>query len=139
MTKLRRDHPVFRRRRWFHGRRIRAIEDLAWFRPDGEAMTDEDWEDGNARAIGVFLNGEAIPTTDAYGGRIVDDSFFVMISADHEPLDVDGAPGDPAPRLGRRARHRPAARARARRRPSATLDLVDRSVLVLRSPAAVTP
>ena len=26
-------HPVFRRRRWFQGRRIRGIEDLAWFRP----------------------------------------------------------------------------------------------------------
>ncbi len=29
----------------------------------------------------MFLNGEAIPTTDAYGGRIVDDSFFVMFNA----------------------------------------------------------
>ena len=46
---LRRDHPVFRRRRWFQGRRIRGIEDLAWFRPDGEEMTDDDWENGYAK------------------------------------------------------------------------------------------
>ena len=83
---LRRHHPVFRRRRWFQGRRIRDIEDLAWFRPDGETMTDDDWENGYARAVGVFLNGDAIPTTDAYGGRIVDDSFFVMFNASETGL-----------------------------------------------------
>ena len=82
---------MFRRRRWFQGRRIRGIEDLAWFRPDGEPMTDDDWENGYARAVGVFLNGDAIPTTDAYGGRIVDDSFFVMFNASETDLALDGA------------------------------------------------
>ena len=74
-------HPVFRRRRWFQGRPIRGTEDLAWFRPDGQAMTDDDWENGYARSVGVLLNGAAIATPDAYGGRIVDDSFFVMFNA----------------------------------------------------------
>ena len=81
VARIRRQHAVFRRRRWFQGRRIRDIEDLAWFRPDGDTMSDDDWENGYARAVGVLLNGEAIPTTDAYGGRIVDDSFFVMFNA----------------------------------------------------------
>ncbi len=139
ITKLRRDHPVFRRRRWFHGRRIRAIEDLAWFRPDGEAMTEEDWEDGDARAIGVFLNGEAIPTTDAYGGRIVDDSFFVMISASHQPLTWTVPPAirrrDWVVELDTSLQREPGTAVGT----SASLDLADRSVLVLRSPAAVTP
>ena len=44
-------------------------------------MSDDDWETGYARAVGVFLNGDAIPTTDAYGGRIVDDSFLVLFNA----------------------------------------------------------
>jgi isoamylase len=60
-------HPVFRRRRWFHGRKIRGIEDMAWFRPDGEEMSDEDWEAGYAQAVGVFVNGESIQTTDLFG------------------------------------------------------------------------
>ena len=104
---LRRSHPVFRRRRWFQGRRIRDIDDLAWFRPDGETMSDDDWEAGYARAVGVFLNGEAIPTTDAYGGRIVDDSFFVMFNASETDLPWTVPERRVGPRLGRRARHRP--------------------------------
>jgi glycogen operon protein len=139
VTKLRRDHPVFRRRRWFHGRRIRAIEDLAWFRPDGGPMAEEDWEDGDARAIGVFLNGEAIPTTDAYGGRIVDDSFFVMISASHEPLTWTVPPAvrrrDWVVELDTSLQRESGTELGS----STDLELTARSVLVLRSPAAVTP
>jgi glycogen operon protein len=81
VTALRRAHPVFRRRRWFQGQRIRDTEDVAWLRPDAEPMSEDDWEMGFARAVGVFLNGQAIPTTDAFGLRIVDDSFLVLFNA----------------------------------------------------------
>jgi isoamylase len=37
-------------------------------------------------AIGVFLNGETIPSPDARGARVVDDSFLVLFNAHHEPL-----------------------------------------------------
>ena len=106
VTALRNDHPVFRRRRWFQGRRIRGLDDMAWFRPDGLEMTDDDWETGYAHAVGVFANGESIPATDAYGGRIVDDSFLLLFNAS----DVDITWTLPERRveqpLGRRARHR---------------------------------
>ncbi len=52
VTRLRREHPVFRRRRWFQGRKIRGIEDLAWFRFDGGEMGEEDWETGYAKKRG---------------------------------------------------------------------------------------
>jgi isoamylase len=84
---FRAEHPVFRRRRWFHGRKIRGIEDMAWFRPDGGEMNDDDWEKGYAQAVGVFVNGESIRTTDQFGGRIVDDTFFVVFNA--SDLDLD--------------------------------------------------
>ena len=60
------DHPVFRRRRLFQGRPIRGtgVSDIGWFKPDGEEMSDEDWESGFAKSLGVFLNGEGDP-----GGR----------------------------------------------------------------------
>jgi len=83
---MRRAHPVLRRRRWFHGRSIRGVPDVAWIKPDGTEMTDEDWEAGFARSLGMFLNGEAIPSPDERGQRVVDDSFLVLFSAHHEPL-----------------------------------------------------
>src|SRR6266545_4865026 len=51
LIRLRRDHPVFRRRRFFQGRRIHAEEltDIAWFKPDGGQMTADDWRNGYAR------------------------------------------------------------------------------------------
>jgi glycogen operon protein len=86
LIQLRRTHPVFRRRRWFFGRKIRGEIDLGWFRPDGEQMSDQDWEAGFAKAVGVFLNGEAINSPNARGQRVVDDSFLVLFNAHHEPL-----------------------------------------------------
>ncbi|HEY6421451.1 MAG TPA: glycogen debranching protein GlgX [Candidatus Binataceae bacterium] len=81
-------HPVFHRRKWFQGRPIRgtAVEDLAWFRPDGEQMSDDDWHVGFAKSLGVFLNGEAIPGQDKFGRRVVDDSFYLIFNAHSEPV-----------------------------------------------------
>jgi glycogen operon protein len=82
-------HPVFRRRRWFQGRVIRraAGEDIAWFRPDGVEMSDEDWHVGFAKSVGVFVNGDAIPSPDIWGRRIVDDSFYLVFNAHSEPVE----------------------------------------------------
>jgi glycogen operon protein len=50
-------------------------------------MTDADWQNGFARSLGVFLNGSNIPTPDRRGEPIVDDSFYLLFNAWHEPLD----------------------------------------------------
>jgi glycogen operon protein len=89
LARLRREHPVFRRRRWFQGRPVRGsggVDDIAWFTPAGEPMSDEDWDTGFARSIGVFLNGEAIPTPDARGERVLDVSFFLLFNAHDEAM-----------------------------------------------------
>jgi glycogen operon protein len=85
---FRRGHPVFRRRRWFQGRPIRGSEvrDIGWFTPEGEEMLDEHWEEGFAKSLTVFLNGEAIVSPDPRGERIVDDSFCLLFNAHHETL-----------------------------------------------------
>jgi isoamylase len=85
---FRRAHPVFRRRHFFHGESLgaKAATDLVWFRPDGSEMKPEDWSSGFGKAVGVFLNGEAIPSPDERGQRVVDDSFLVLFNAHHEPL-----------------------------------------------------
>jgi isoamylase len=91
-------HPTFRRRRWFQGRQIRGIEDMAWFRPDGKEMSDEDWDMGFAKSVGVFVNGDTIQATDPYGDRITDDTFLIIINASE--IDLDWAM--PARRWGSR-------------------------------------
>ncbi len=85
---LRREHPVFRRKKWFHGRPIRGTQDhdIGWFTPDGREMADENWEEHFARSIGIFLNGDGISSMDERGNRIVDDSFYLLINAHHEPI-----------------------------------------------------
>jgi glycogen operon protein len=89
LSRLRHDHPVFRRRRFFRGRPLRGsgVADIGWFTPDGSPMSDEDWESGFAKALTVFLNGDAIPEPGPRGERIVDDSFFLLFNAHHEPIE----------------------------------------------------
>jgi len=88
-AQLRRRHPSLRRRRWFQGRPVRGsggLDDITWFTPAGEPMSDEDWDTGFAKSVGVFLNGSAIHAPDARGERTVDDNLFIVFNAHHEPL-----------------------------------------------------
>ncbi|MFJ8429924.1 glycogen debranching protein GlgX [Kitasatospora sp. NPDC094019] len=152
MVWLRRDHPVFRRRRFFHGRPVPGrhtgedggagayedLTDIAWFTPAGEEMTKRNWGASYAKSLTVFLNGYAISEPDRRGGRIVDDSFLLMFNAHFEPLGftvpaghgqewqvvVDTAqPRLPAPGAG------PVVKA------GDVLWLTDRSLMVLQRPA----
>ena len=88
LMKLRRDHPIFHRRRWFQGLHIHGtgVKDLAWFKPDGTEMGEEDWNVGFAKSLGVFLNGAAIARPDFRGDPVTDDSFLILFNAHHEPL-----------------------------------------------------
>jgi glycogen operon protein len=91
MVWLRKDHPVLRRRRFFHGRPVEGthddLSDIAWFTPEGREMTQRDWESASASALTVFLNGNAISEPGPRGERITDDSFLLMFNASPEPLE----------------------------------------------------
>ena len=97
---LRKTHPVFRRRHFFQGQPLHGadVSDIAWFKADGSEMTDDDWREGFAKTLGVFLNGDAIPDLDARGERVTDDSFLVLFNAHHEPAGF----ALPADRFGER-------------------------------------
>jgi glycogen operon protein len=141
LVRLRRDHPVFRRRRFFHGRPVEGthdeLSDIAWFTPEGGEMTRRDWDSARASALTVFLNGNAISEPGPRGERITDDSFLLMVNAWHEPLEFvvpvnhgrqwqvvvdtahpDGVPPEPGGKIQAGDR----------------LTLVDRSLTVLRRP-----
>jgi isoamylase len=95
LVRLRRAHPVLRRRRFFGGARgAHGLGDLTWFRPDGNPMQDSNWNWDEARAVTVFLNGEAITEPGPTGERVVDDSFLILLNGHYEPLEFR-LPGDP--------------------------------------------
>jgi len=94
LTELRRDHPVFRRRRFFHGTpRHDGTYDIAWFIPSGKQMTEDDWNADHSKAVAVFLNGDAIIEPDPRGQRMVDDSFLLLFNASSDETTF----GIPAP------------------------------------------
>jgi len=93
-VRLRRDHPTFRRSRFFDGRPVKMqegapIPDIVWLRPDGSAMQPEDWDSGFGRAIGVFLNGDGIRERDSRGEPIVDKHFLILFNAGDEVVDFN--------------------------------------------------
>ena len=139
LAALRREHPVFRRRRFFSGQPAAGdaggLRDIIWLAPSGEAMTDRDWRDGGLMSVGVFLNGEAISEPDPRGEQVRDDSFLLLFNARAEPVTfrlpgpayaagwaqvVDTSGSQDAPAL----------------RPGAVVDVPSRTSLVLRAESA---
>ena len=88
LIRLRLDHPVFRRRRFFQGRRIHGstVKDLSWLRPDGTEMTDDEWSNWQSRSLGLQLAGNAIEEVDDAGLPVGDDTFLILLNADDLPL-----------------------------------------------------
>ena len=89
LIRLRKEHPIFRRRKYFMGRSIRGTKmcDIAWLRPDGREMTEEDWNAGHCKTLGVFLNGRGLTDVDVTGEPLKDDSFYIVFNAHHEPIE----------------------------------------------------
>ncbi|MGZ4664306.1 MAG: glycogen debranching protein GlgX [Frankiaceae bacterium] len=83
LCRLREEHPVFRRRQFFHGTPAPGTDrdDLDWYRQDGGAMTPDDWNASFARAVMMAMSG-------ATGERTApDDPFLWMLNGWWEPLD----------------------------------------------------
>jgi isoamylase len=83
LTHFQHAHPVFCRRRWFKGRPIQGsgVEDIAWFLPDGNSMSEENWNHGFAKSLGVFLNGKGLPGDGPKGERFIDNNFYIVFNA----------------------------------------------------------
>ncbi len=85
---LRKAHPVFRRPKFFQGRKIRGsdVKDIITFSPGGTEMTDEEWTQLFVRCLGLFLSGDAMEVVDERGRPIHDESFLLLINAHYSPV-----------------------------------------------------
>ena len=88
LADLRHRHPNLRRPKFFQGRRIRGsdVRDLTWLRPDGEQMTDEEWNQPWIRTLGMQLAGGALDVLDEWGDPVKDDGLLLLFNAHDEPV-----------------------------------------------------
>ena len=138
LARLRREHPTFRRKRFFTGDAVRVpdggdgdrLNDIVWLHLDGRPMEDSDWT-GGSQAIGMYLNGHGIAGVDERGDAVVDDHFLLYFNADG-PAEVTLPPDEYADAwdvvvdTGGSADEQPAYAA------GSTYSMTSRSVLVLR-------
>jgi isoamylase len=93
LVAYRHEHPLFRRRRFFHGRPIRtpgsgaALPDIVWFDADGNEMGDEQWAADGVHSLTMFLNGDLVEH-DRRGEPVVDDRLLMILNGDPEPVDI---------------------------------------------------
>jgi isoamylase len=95
---LRKAHPNLRRRKFFQDRKISPatsakqqvdgfeIHDVGWYRPDGEEMTEEEWNAGWVRCLGLCLSGKTLDDVDRLGERLRDDTYLICLNPHHEHI-----------------------------------------------------
>ncbi len=93
------DYPVLRQSKFFRARRVirgDEVSNFIWLDPAGQEMTDEAWNAGFVRCLGVQMRGDLIEDLDEDGNRIVGDTILLLLNAHHEsilftlpPLEMD--------------------------------------------------
>ncbi|MCL5098475.1 MAG: glycogen debranching protein GlgX [Candidatus Omnitrophica bacterium] len=88
IVQFRHAHPNLRRHNFFQGRPLRGsgVKDIVWLKADGGEMTDEEWNTGWMRTLGVRLDGGGLDVMDERGRRVTDDTLLVLFNAHHEPV-----------------------------------------------------
>lgn len=100
LIELRKSHPNLHRRKFFQDRTIRGsvVRDIAWYSPDGNEASEESWDSGWSKSLGVMLNGKTLNVMDDNGDPVEDDSFLILVNASHEGVEFTLPPppnGDP--------------------------------------------
>jgi glycogen operon protein len=98
VARIRRTFPILRRERFLTGAYNEEldIKELTWITPAGVEMTEENWTEGDAKCLGVILDGRAQPT--GIRKRGIDRTLLLILNAYHDVLgfklpEVSGAVG----------------------------------------------
>jgi isoamylase len=83
LVRLRRDHPTFRRKNFFMGRKIsgKGVHDIYWLRPDRRRMRAKEWNEHFFRTFAVLLPSEGFTDSDAKGNPIPEETFCILFNA----------------------------------------------------------
>jgi glycogen operon protein len=89
LIQLRLKHPNLHRRKFFQDRNIRGsvVRDIAWYAPDGNEFSEENWSAEWNRSMGLMLNGKTLDTMNETGEKVEDDSFLILINAHYEGVE----------------------------------------------------
>ncbi len=93
LIKIRQAHRVFQRSGYLQGENVEYVNvpDIAWFSPDGNLFTNEDWQDPQTRAIGMYLAGAI---SDGINTNMVDNGFYFFLNSGDNPVTVNLPAGD---------------------------------------------
>ncbi|MBN2035592.1 MAG: hypothetical protein JW768_02500, partial [Chitinispirillaceae bacterium] len=88
LLEIRRDHPTFRRKNFFRGRKIsgKGVHDIYWLRPDRRRMRSKEWNEHFVKTFAVLLPAEGFTDTDAKGVRIPEETFLLLFNAHHDEM-----------------------------------------------------
>ncbi len=83
LIEFRRLHPNLRRRKFYQDREVyhSSLKDIAWYQPDGQEMTQEQWNTGWMRSLALMFNGNTLNEADELGEPVVDDSFLILMNS----------------------------------------------------------
>ncbi len=96
LIRIRREYPVFRRSRFFHGRFIDGsqVKDITWLSLEGRELTHDEWHLSFARCFGFHLGGDTGEYFSRRGEKLVDERFIVLLNADHGQIAFKLPPPD---------------------------------------------
>ncbi|MCY7289431.1 MAG: glycogen debranching protein GlgX [Cryobacterium sp.] len=103
VSRLRREHPTFRRCCFFTGHRGARpggdpMSDIVWLTPDGQEMQSKDWDEHLTRTVAMFLSGDGIRERDSRGQVVTDVNFLVCFNADAEDVEFTLPSAEYAPK-----------------------------------------
>jgi isoamylase len=62
------------------------LKEIVWLTPEGNEMTETEWNQHFARCLGVYLAGAAIERSDKRGRPVTDNNFMLLFNAHHEEI-----------------------------------------------------
>ncbi|MFC7398394.1 glycogen debranching protein GlgX [Chelatococcus sp. GCM10030263] len=84
---VRKAYPILHRGRFLVGNYNEELDvkDVTWLSPTGEEMSQDQWEDSNARCMGMLLDGRAQPTGIKRRGS--DATLLIVMNAHHDVVE----------------------------------------------------